>query len=257
MLSQFPGQPLPGTSETYALLQHRVAAESPKRILQWRSPQLTEETFAQQEAEDPDLAERHRKLVFGRVRAEHIEDFKRHVIAMATEIPRTETPQTGLGTVFVSFNPDSVDSGFAEDLCGYLDQRGFGIVTPMVEGDADPEVLRNDFEKHVLASRGWIVVYGEPKQKFWVRGQLNEINQLLCQHAIGGGAIHLCAAPPAPKEVNSPLKLVGMKLPRMRVIDCQNGFQVEKLFQFMDGFSDPTDSTANAAAARKHALAGT
>ncbi len=241
LLSQFPGQPLPGSSETYALLQCRLAVEAQKQILQWRSPRLTEDVFDEQEAEDAGLAELHRRLVFGRVRAEHIEDFKRHVIDVATTPPRPAPATVGRGMVFVSFNPAGGDSQFVEDLCGYLQQRGFGIVTPCNADDDDPKEIRADFEKNVLGSRGWIVVYGEQRQKYWTRGQLNEINQLLCQQERPDGAIYLCAGPPAPKDVNSPLKLLGMNLPGMQVIDCQNGFDVEKLYPLLDALSDSAD----------------
>jgi hypothetical protein len=224
LLSQFPGQPLPDSSETYALLQHRLAAVSKNQILQWRSPQLTERLF-DQEVEDLELAAQHRRLVFGRVRAEHIEDFKRYLIEVATAPPRPELLQLGSGTVFISFNPNDNDSEIAERLCGCLSKRGFGVITPLNAEDAEPEVIRADFEKNVLSSRAWIVVYGEPKQKYWIRGQLNEINQLLCQNKKRGARIHLCAGPPKPKNVSNPFDMIGMALPQMAVIDCQEGIE--------------------------------
>src|SRR6185436_9633682 len=103
LLSQHPGPPLPDSDETYAILQHRLATDSEKPILQWRAQSLTEEAFDQQEFEDPELASRHRCLVFGKVRAEHIEDFKRRLIEVCKTPPRVEPPQSGGGKVFVSF----------------------------------------------------------------------------------------------------------------------------------------------------------
>ena len=254
LLSQFPGQPLPGGNETYALLQNRLAVASQKRILQWRSEKLTEEVFDAQDAEDPNLASLHRSLVFGQVRAEHIEDFKRHVIGIATAAPRQEVPQVGEGMVFVSFNPNSGDKELAENLCDYLGQRGFGVVTPVHMDDADPLEIRSDFENNVLNSRSWIVVYGDHRQKYWVRGQLNEINQLLCQHKKQGALIHICAGPPPPKDVNSALRLVGIQLPQMRVIDCQSGFEVERLVQFLEAMTAPPGGASGMAAGPQHAF---
>ena len=67
------------------------------------------------------------------------------------------------------------------------------------------------------------------------RGQLNEINQLLCENKRSAkSGIHVCAGPPAPKDVDNPLKLLGMKLPGMKVLDCQNGFQKDSLSGFID-----------------------
>lgn len=254
LLGQFPGQPVSVSHETYAMLQHRLAVDSGKPILQWRSPLLTEEAFDKEESEDPELARRHRQLLFGRVRAEHIEDFKRHVIAVATDKKRMDPPPRA-GMVFVSFAPEGNDLKLAEELCGYFDQRGVECVIPVDSAGADPDAIWADFEQNVLSSRGWIVVFGDQKNKYWVRGQLNEINQLLCQSEKRGGAIHLCVGPPAPKEVNSPLKLVGMKLQRMKVIDCQNGFDIEKLYPFLDALSNSADGGADSFAVGEIATA--
>ncbi len=248
LLGQFPGQVLAGSDETYAMLQYRVAAEMKKRVVQWRSPLLTEEVFALEEPEDPALTERYRRIVFGKVRAEHIEDFKTYVVAAAKEKPAQESIPTGGGMVFVSFDSDSSeDAKLGEELCDYLDQKGIGIVVPVHSSDAPPDEIRADFEKSVLASQGWIVVYGDERNKFWARGQLNEINQLLCQSVRRGGPIHLCAGPPAPKAVESPLKLVGMKLQQMRIINCQHGFSVEELYPFLDTLNGRTENTATQA----------
>jgi TIR domain len=239
LLSQFPGQALASSSESYALLQYRLAAKSGTPIFQWRSPQLTEEVFDQQEFEDAALAAKYRELVFGRVRAEHIEDFKRYVIEVAKAPPeQVASPPTGadLGMIFVNFIPNGDDEKFASQLCGYLELKGFDVIRPVEVADAKPEEIRADFESNVLRSRSSIVVYGDNKSKFWVRGQLNEINQLLCEHN-HAGTIQLCAGPPAPKEVDRPLQLVGVKLRRMSVIDCQTGFDGERFGQFLDAMN--------------------
>jgi TIR domain len=254
LLGQFPGQILDGTDETYAMLQYRLAVEMKKRIVQWRSPLLTEEIFDAEEPEDPKLTERYRQIVFGKVRAEHIEDFKAYLNTVATEKPQAVTTPTAAGMVFISFDSESIqDSKLGEELCDFFDQKGVDVVLPVTSDDADPQEIRADFEKSVLAAQGWIVVYGDEKNKFWARGQLNEINQLLCQSDRRGGPIHLCAGPPAPKPVDSALRLVGMKLQQMRVIDCQNGFEVEKVFPFMDTLMTPS-KTADAPAA--HVVVG-
>jgi hypothetical protein len=234
LLGQFPGQILDGSDETYAMLQYRLAVNLKKRIVQWRSPLLTEDVFDSEESEDPNLTQRYRQIVFGKVRAEHIEDFKTHIVAVAAEKPQKVPVPTGGGMVFISFDSDGLDAKLGEELCDFFDQKGIDVVLPVMSDDADPEEIRADFEKSVLAAQGWIVVYGDEKYKFWARGQLNEINQLLCQSDRRGGSIHLCAGPPAPKPVDSALRLVGMKLQQMRVIDCQKGFDVEKIFPFMD-----------------------
>lgn len=245
LLSHVVGQPLPGSKETYAVLQHRLALAANKRILQWRSPAVTEEFFDSQDVDDPDLTVTHRRLLFGQVRAEHLEDFKRRVIELALEPPPRAVQPKGLGMIYVSFNPNSDDSKFAEDLCGYLGEHGFGIVTPVEDDNEDPKVIRADFEKNVLGSRSWIVVYGDQKQKFWARGQVSEINQLLCEHKKQGGTIHLCAAPPPPKEVKNALKLIGIHLPYMKVIDCQSGFAVDRLHPFLDSVSSAAEKVAD------------
>ena len=234
LLSQFPGQPLPGSRETYALLQHRLALAAGKRILQWRSVLLTEKVFDEQEVEDKDLTEQHRKLVFGQVRAEHIEDFKQYLIKLATAPPPPETAHSKRGMIFVNFNPKSSDKQFGDDLAGYLSQKGFPAITPVDVENADPQEIRADFEQNVLSSRAWIVVYGDQKCTFWVRGQLKEINQLLCEHNKQVEPIHLFAGPPGPKDVSNP---VGIHLPRLKVIDCQNGFEVDRLYEFLDEMS--------------------
>ncbi|MBS0260879.1 MAG: toll/interleukin-1 receptor domain-containing protein, partial [Planctomycetes bacterium] len=177
LLSQFPGQPLPGRNETYPLLQYRLAkvSQQPLQILQWRAPQLTEELFDQQEVEDPELTRLHRQMVFGKVRAEHIEDFKKHVVGVATAPPPPPppVPDTGSGLVFVSYHPTANDDEqLAQKLIGCLDQQGYGIAIHMPEDDADPQVIRADFERFVLSARSWLVVYGDHKKKYWVRGQL-------------------------------------------------------------------------------------
>ena len=232
LLSQVPGQPLSGGLETYAVIQHRLAVEAQRKILQWRSPELTVEFFDKQDVEDADLAKTHRRLLFGQVRAEHFEDFKKHIVAQAIHPP---TRLVNRGMAFVSFNPVNADSDFVDRLCACLKNRGIEVVTPLEsDDDTDPELIRSDFERFVLQSQCWVVLYGDQRQKHWVRGQINEINQLLCQHERQLGLIHLCAGPPGPKDIASARRLVGIELNRMKVFDCQNGFDPERFLTHFD-----------------------
>jgi TIR domain len=239
LLGQFPGQTLEESHETYAMLQYRLATNLKKRVLQWRAPTLTEELFDSMESEDPALTQVYRQIVFGKVRAEHIEDFKTHVIAVATEKPQKVLAPTSGGMVFISFAAESkLDAELGGELCDFFDLKGVDVVLPLSADDADPQEISHDFENSVLSAQGWIVVYCDERNKLWARGQLSRINQLLCQRERRGASIHLCAGPPHPKPVESSLKLVGMKLQQMKVIDCQRGFDCEKIFPFLDALGN-------------------
>jgi|GEM_PF-1222379 len=231
LLSQFPGQLLPSGQETYAILQSRLAIRAEKTMLQWRVPTLTEEYYDKQDVDDPDVAKTHRQLLFGQVRAEQFEDFKKHVVTTVTIPPRKLSNR---GMAFITFNRANSDPELVEKMCCCLASRGIGIVTPLGDDEAEPDQIRSDFEQAVLQSQYWLVLYGDLRQKFWVRGQINEINQLLCEHERQIGSIHLCAGPPAPKETESPLKLVGIQLPRMKVFDCQGGFDASAFLTYLE-----------------------
>ncbi len=238
LLGQFPGQILFGSDETYVMMQYRLAVDLNKRIVQWRSPLLTEEVFDAAELEDPVLTQRYRQMVFGKVRAEHIEDFKTYMIKAASEKPQSDIVPIGDGLAFVSFDSESCeDARLGTDLCNLLEMKGFNVVLPVGSHDANPTEIRADFEKYVLSSHGWIVVYGEKKNQPWARGQLTDIFKLLAQSKCREKTIHLCAGPPAPKAVDNPLTLVGMKLRQMKVLNCQNGFEPEQFTPFVDSLT--------------------
>jgi hypothetical protein len=232
LLSALPGAPITDSAQSLVAFQHGRAVALGKTVLQWRDPSITGASWNEskiENAEDFEVdLEAHGRLLFGAtVQAVNLEDFKRNVVELAQReisLPKDTDP----GMIFVNFNGQTRDAEFAGDLCGYLEQKGFGVIKPL--DSPDPDARRCDFTNSVRTCSGLIVVYGDEEAKDWTRFQLGEIYKLFCVHRKPLYALALCAGPPANKDPRDP---VGYKTPKMTVIDCQAGYDFDKLWPFL------------------------
>jgi hypothetical protein len=90
-----------------------------------------------------------------------------------------------------------------------------------------PDEIRQDLEANLLDCDGLIVVYGEITEQ-WVREQLRQWRKILYRRDKPLRALAVYEGPPSAKQ---PL---GMRLPRMHVIDCRRGLQQEKVQSFLN-----------------------
>jgi len=99
---------------------------------------------------------------------------------------------------------------------------------PMREGR--PDEIRQDLEANLLDCDGLIVVYGEITEQ-WVREQLRQWRKMLFRREKPLRALAVYEGPPSEKQ------RLGMKLPKMHVIDCRQGLQEEKVKGFLSALS--------------------
>ena len=92
-------------------------------------------------------------------------------------------------------------------------------------------MIREEFETNVRDCQGMIVLYGDQAAKLWTRRQLSETYKLFCEQRKPLNQLALCACPPPNKNVENP---AGYKPPRLTVIDCQAGFEFDKLTRFLE-----------------------
>jgi hypothetical protein len=222
LLGPFAGKKPPGGTRTHAALQYEIAAQRGLPILQWRDP-----SFDPASTRDPE----HAALLNGRhVQAVALELFKREVLTRAAEEkkrrakqPAVDKPAVDQAFVFVNVGPD--DLPLTEDLCGVLEQSGCSYALPMNEGR--PDEIRRDLEANLIDCDGLIIVYGEITEE-WVREQLRQWRKILYRRDKPLRALAVYEGPPSAKQ------RLGMRLPKMHVIDCRQGLQEEKVKSFLN-----------------------
>lgn len=222
LLGPFPGKKPPGATQSYPNVQHQAAGHAGLPVLQWRDASLDCGSI-------PDEA--YRTLVEGpQVEAVDLEQFKRDVLkrVAAEKAARDASLTSGVpmqDQAFIFVNVERGDMPIADDLCELLDESGFSYALPMHEGR--PDEIRQDLEANLLDCDGLIVVYGEITEQ-WVREQLRQWRKILFRRDKPLRALAVYEGPPPEK------KRLGMKLPKMHVIDCRNGMELGKVRGFLE-----------------------
>ena len=193
--------------------------------MQWRDPGLKLDDVI-----DPD----HRELLLGStVTAADIEEFRREVARrLEQEIERRDGPKEQppeQDQAFIFINVDQENLPLADDICDLLDSQGCSYALPMHEGR--PDEVRKDLEANLLDCDGLIVVYGDITEQ-WVREQLRQWRKILYRREKPLRALAVYEGPPTAKH------RLGMKLPKMHVIDCRNGMQEDKVLAFLNALAD-------------------
>ena len=225
LLGPFAGKKPPGAARSYAALQYDIAAQLAQRglpILQWRDPSVEPGRVRDTE---------HAALLQGRyVQAVELETFKREVLSRAVEEKRRQAapspadkPVADQAFVFINVGPD--DLPLTEDLCGLLEQSGCSYALPMHEGR--PDQIRQDLEANLLDCDGLVIVYGEITEQ-WVREQLRQWRKILYRRDKPLRALAVYEGPPSEKQ------RLGMRLPKMHVIDCRRGLEEDKVRSFLN-----------------------
>jgi hypothetical protein len=213
LLSNLAGKKPPGSPKSYVGLQYECAVESGKPILQWRRPEL---------AIDPVTDVDHLTLLQNStVLAVGIEEFKRRVVEKAFHKPEEKPPVDA----FVFVNAETEDFSLAEDVCQVLDRYGAGYALPMQSGE--PAEMRSDLEENLKGCDALIIIYGRTTVT-WVRQQLRYCRRTTYEREQPLHALAVYEGPPPPKEQ------LGLKLPKMQIIDCCSGLNAEKLGSFLD-----------------------
>jgi hypothetical protein len=215
LLSAVRGKRLPGSTQSYVLLQYEQAKNGGKSILQWRSQELDVTSVTDED---------HRALLeCDTVLAVGIEEFKHKVVEYASYRPSVLSP--GLIKAFVFVSMETEDRSLAETVCDVLGQEGAAYVLPMRQGK--PAEIRRDLEQNLLTCDGLIIVYGRTTVA-WVREQLRQCCKILPQRQCPLPALAVYEGPPEQKD---PLDL---RLPNMRMLDCRRGLNQAALKAFLE-----------------------
>jgi hypothetical protein len=214
LLGRFPGRKAAfAAGRRYPVIQHDIASDAGKPILQWRDP-----------ADDPrEVAdEAHRALVEG-ARACGFEEFKRAVVEAANRkapLPRSRPPNV---TVFV--NADRADLEVAHQLAEQLAKQGIECYWPILEGS--PEKVRQDLEESLKVCDGLVLIYGASEPS-WVRDQLRQGRKILSQRAQMLTALAIYLGPPPQK------KELAIAMPELITLDGRGGVNPDTLRQFVE-----------------------
>jgi hypothetical protein len=227
LLGPIVGRRPPGSLRSYAALQHDAAVQAGVPVIQWREPALDPASIA-----DADL----RALVQGTtVSAVALEEFKRDAVRRAqSEVERRKAREQvgdGVEQAFVFVNVDRGDLTVASELCRLLEQSGCSFALPLHEGR--PDEIRRDLEANLLDCDALIVVHGEITEQ-WVREQLRQWRKMLYLREKPLRGLAVLEGPPPEKPA------LGMRLPRMHVIDCRLGFQAERVRPFVESLARKT-----------------
>ena len=93
-----------------------------------------------------------------------------------------------------------------------------------------PDEIRQDLEANLLDCDGLIVVYGEIAEQ-WVREQLRQWRKILYRREKPLRALAVYEGPPIEKQ------RLGMRLPKMRIIDCRRGLQEDEVRSFLNALA--------------------
>jgi hypothetical protein len=197
----------------YPAIQHDIAREIGKPILQWRDL-----------ADDPATIEdeAHRVLLEG-ARACGFEEFKRAVVEASRH--KVQPPKPRAANVAVFVNADRVDRGIARKLSELFAQQGVMSSWPIAEGS--PEQIRQDLEENLKACDGLVLIYGATEPS-WVRYQLLQGRKILGQRDQPLAALAICLGPPPEK-----LEL-AVALPELITLDGRAGVTATMLRPFVE-----------------------
>jgi hypothetical protein len=220
LLSSVAGKRPPDLPEGYVQCQLQLALDVGKPVLQWYSPLLDIHSV------DDDA---HRALLQRpTVSAEPIEDFKQAIRRRLTEIrsPALPHPHTN---AFIFVDMDSSDRLLAESLCDILDRYGAGYMLPL--DTEDPGDYRRDLEDNLSQCDALMVIYGATTAN-WVRSHLRECHKALISRAQPPRGLALLQGPPGPKD------RLPVRLPNMKVLDCQNGVDEAAIAGFLESLRE-------------------
>ncbi|MCP4381089.1 MAG: TIR domain-containing protein [Hyphomicrobiales bacterium] len=200
--------------EGYLAAQYRLAEAAGLKIMQWRSPDLTEEGMND---------ENHRELLFGeKVAAIGFESFKANLRKLATEPPPAppdedeEAEDYSDAPLFI--NADSTDQSVAEQLFEKVRDQRVPVMLSQPHGDAKD--VRQDLERSWRECGSVLLIYGAAKN-FWVRNQIMLYNKLKRQRDKPPRKFKILNCPPAEKPS------LGIALPEVDEIDCRGGLSPE------------------------------
>jgi len=220
LLSDVVGKRPPDLPEGYAQCQLQLALEIGKPVLQWHSPLV--DTHGVEDASHRMLLER------PTVSVEPVEDFKQAIKNRLEEI-RNPAPPRPHSNAFIFVDMDSTDRSLAEDLCDILDRYGAGYVLPM--DTQDPGDYRRDLEDNLSHCDALMVIYGATTVN-WVRSHLRECHKALVNRARPPRGLALIQGPPGPKD------WLPVRLPNMKLLDCQNGVDERAIARFLDSLAE-------------------
>jgi hypothetical protein len=210
---------LPGRRARFAegrrfpAIQHDIAREAGKPILQWRDLPDDPATI-----ED----EAHRALLEG-ARAGGFEEFKRAVVEATRR--KVQAPKPRATNVAVFVNADRGDLEIARKLSELLAQQGVECYWPIAEGS--PEKVRQDLEENLKACDGLVLIYGATEPS-WVRDQLRQGRKILGQRDRPLAGLAICVGPPPEK-----LEL-AVALPELITLDGRDGVTPQMLLPFVE-----------------------
>jgi hypothetical protein len=225
LLSRVPGRKLGG--ERLAQLQHRVAHDLARRVLQWRDPSIMQ----LDEVSDPN----HRALL-ETAAAIGIEEFKSSVLQAArSEAQPAQVPEQDLSKA-VFINCASEDRPIAEPLIEAVRQSGSafgakGMDCIFAVDAGQPAAIRRDLELKLQQCGAMILVYGGAPVD-WVKEQVRQIRKTVMKRNRAFKAIALYDGPPD-KKVDLDFSALGIDL-----INCREGFDPNKMNWFLSSLVD-------------------
>lgn len=199
--------------EGYLIAQYELAEQAGLDILQWRSPDLSLDTVAD---------ETHRAFIDGgKVAAIGFESFKAQIRKIATEPPPEPEPEEealDFGDAPIFINADSMDQPFAEALFERMRDEQVPVMLSQPHGDA--REVREDLERSWTECGSVVLIYGATKS-FWVRNQIMLYNKLKRQREKPPRKFKILNCPPEEKPS------LGIALPGVDEVDARAGLSDE------------------------------
>jgi hypothetical protein len=221
LLSDVAGRRPDGLPCGYPGLQHDIAVDLKKPVLQWRSRNVNLDAVRER---DPAF---HAFLNGSHVRACGIAEFKQAVVDevdLALKPPHLPAPSFNI-LVFV--NADSPDRVLAGTVGQWLHNHDVDVSLPLNHGD--PSEIRQDLETNLKSCDAVIIIYGATTAA-WVRSQLLQNRKVIADRNTPLLALVVIEGPPPapPKED------LNITLQNLRTVKCHNGFDDTALSEFLD-----------------------
>ncbi len=228
LLCEEPGRRYEGSDWRSVRQVHDIAARRRPAlpILQWRSRQID---WTKVPADSP-----HHALLDGKdVMEVDLIEFQGEIKRYLAKPKAPQTTRVHRSGPFFFINAHESDETNVRSITEQL--RAWSIGHSRSVSQDKPAMNREDLDRNILDCDAMMVIYGEADAK-WARAQLERVKQLVPRRSDGYPPLALIEAPPEETKVD-----LGYFLPRMKILDCRNRIDQEKLKGFIEGLQQASD----------------
>ncbi|MEM5493346.1 toll/interleukin-1 receptor domain-containing protein [Hoeflea sp. AS16] len=198
----------------YLSYQCDAAISAGKPLVAWRHPEV--------EPSEIENSVHRAQLQRAEVITCGLESLKTLIVKSLEEQKR---PAREVRSSLIFIGADRTDMPLAKELLQALSKRGLPVAVPIYEGT--PDEIQEDLTENLIDSDSVIFVHGAAPTK-WVRSFMRRLSRSLADRSGPPDCTAMIKAPPPKSEG------VNFSFPNLQIIDCTDGFDVERIISQME-----------------------